>query len=34
MGTNIEAAADETLEEMKKQRLTLKDESAQFLAMA
>jgi len=34
METNVEPVADETLEGMKKQRLTLKDEIAQFLATA
>ncbi|MGE3245964.1 MAG: YdcH family protein [Beijerinckiaceae bacterium] len=32
METNVEPAADETMEEMKKQRLALKDEIAAMLA--
>jgi uncharacterized protein YdcH (DUF465 family) len=34
METDVEPVADETLEEMKKQRLSLKDEIAQFLEVA
>ena len=34
METNVEPVADETLESMKKQRVTLKDEIASFLATA
>lgn len=34
MEANVEPVADDTLEGLKKQRLTLKDEIAQFLAIA
>jgi len=34
METNVEPVADETLEDLKKRRLSLKDEISQFLATA